>query len=363
SADFYEHATMHLIAGVFEQHDRDKFDLFAFSFGPQTEDEMRQRVRGAFGRFIEVQDCSDRQIAELARSLQIDIAVDLKGFTQEARSRIFSFRAAPIQVSYLGYPGTMASENIDYLLADRVVVPPGSEGHYVEKVALLPDCYQANDRKRKMAEKTFTRPGVGLPEDGFAFCCFNAHYKITPAMFDVWMNILKRVGGSVLWLLDGAPQAVVNLRKEAAQRGVSPDRLVFARRLPPAEHLARIHLADLFLDTLPCNAHTTTSDALWAGLPVLTCMGKSFAGRVAASVLQAIRLPELITHGPADYEALAIELATNPAKLTQIRQTISRNRLTTPLFDTPLFARRIEAAYEKMLERYDAGLTPDLIEL
>jgi len=363
SADFYEHATMQLIVGLFEEHDRERFDLVAFSFGPRIEDEMRQRVRGAFGQFIEVYDHTDRQIAELARSLEIDIAVDLKGFTQDARSGIFSLRAAPIQVNYLGYPGTMASENIDYLIADRVLVPPGSEGHFSEKIAFLPDSYQANDCKRKIAEQTFTRREVELPEDGFVFCCFNAHYKITPGMFESWMRILQGVKDSVLWLLDGAPEALVNLRKEAAQRGIAPDRLIFAQRLPPAEHLARVRLADLFLDTLPCNAHTTASDALWAGLPVLTCLGQSFTGRVAASLLHAIHLPELITHSQTNYEALAIELATNRDRLTQIRQTLSQNRLTAPLFDTSLFARRIESAYVRMLQRYDAGLAPDHITL
>jgi len=363
SADFYEHATAQLIVGLFEEHDRERFELVAFSFGPRVEDEMRQRVRGAFDKFIEVQDRTDRQIAELARSLEIDIAIDLKGFTKDARSAIFSLRAAPIQVSYLGYSGTMASESIDYLIADRVLIPPGSEKHYSEKIAFLPDSYQANDGKRKIAEKTFTRREAGLPEDGFVFCCFNALYKITPATFESWTRILHRVKDSVLWLLVGAPQALENLRKEAMQRGIAPDRLIFTERLPPAEHLARARLADLFLDTLPCNAHTTASDALWAGLPVLTCLGESFAGRVAASLLHAIHLPELITHSQAEYETLAIELATNRGRLTQIRQTLSHNRFTAPLFDTSLIARRIEAVYARMLERYEAGLAPDHITI
>lgn len=363
SAVFYEHARTQLIAGLFEEHDRDRFELVAFSFGPRFEDAMRQRVRAAFSQFLEVQERSDRQIAELARSLQIDIAIDLSGYSQDERSGIFSYRAAPIQVSYLAYPGTMGSENIDYLLADRVLVPPGSEGYYAEKIVFLPDSYQANDRKRRVSEKIFTRSDAGVPEDGFVFCSFNAHYKITPATFEGWMRILQRVENGVLWLLDGAPEAHENLRKEAAQRGINPNRLIFARRMPMAEHLARIHLADLFLDTLPCNAHVTASDALWAGLPVLTCMGESFAGRVAASLLQAIGLPELITRSQAQYEALAIELAANRLRLTQIRQTLERNRGTAPLFNTQRIARHIEAAYAKMLERYEAQMPPDHIYL
>ena len=363
SADFHQHATMQLIAGVFEQHDREKFELVAFSLGLPNEDEMRQRVRAAFDDFIEAHHRSDRQIAELARNMAIDIAIDLKGFTQDERSRIFAYRAAPLQVSYLGYPGTTGSANIDYLLADRVLVPSGSEAHYSEKIVFLPESYQANDRKRTIAARTFTRAEVGLPDQGPVFCCFNAHYKITPAMFDGWMRILRRVPGSVLWLLDGASHTLVNLRREAAHRGVGPDRLIFAPRLPLADHLARVRLADLFLDTLPCNAHTTASDALWAGLPVLTRAGESFAGRVAASLLHAIGLPELITHSEAEYEALAVELATSRERLMRLRQSLARNRLTAPLFDTTRITRHIEAAYVKMLERHDAGLAPDHIDL
>ncbi len=359
SADFYNHPVSYLIAELFEQHDKDRFEWTAFSFGPQRNDEMRRRISAAIGRFIDVGNQSDREIAALARKWEIDIAVDLTGFTQDQRAGIFSFRAAPIQVNYLGYPGTMASEYIDYLIADKTLIPAHAQAHYSEKIIYLPNSYQVNDTKRRIADRTFTRQELGLPEVGFVFCCFNSNYKITPATFDGWMRILDRVPGSVLWLFGGAPTATINLRKEARVRGIGDDRLIFAERLPLPEHLARHSAADLFLDTLPYNAHTTASDALWAGLPVLTCMDESFASRVAASLLNAIHLPELITQTQADYEALAIELATNPGKLSVIKDKLAANRLTAPLFDTPLFTKHIEAAYRRMYERYEADLPPD----
>jgi predicted O-linked N-acetylglucosamine transferase (SPINDLY family) len=359
SADFYNHPTSYLIAELFEQHDKDRFEWTAFSFGPERNDEMRRRISAAICRFIDVGNQSDREIAALARKWEIDIAVDLKGFTQDQRVGIFSFRAAPIQVNYLGYPGTMASECIDYLIADKTLIPAHAQAHYSEKIIYLPNSYQVNDTKRRIADRTFTRQELGLPEVGFVFCCFNSNYKIIPATFDGWMRILHRVPGSVLWLFGGAPTATINLRKEARARGIGDDRLIFAERLPLPEHLARHSAADLFLDTLPCNAHTTASDALWAGLPVLTGMGESFASRVAASLLNAIHLPELITQTQADYEALAIELATNPEKLSVVKEKLAANRLTAPLFDTPLFTKHIEAGYRQMYERYQADLPPD----
>jgi predicted O-linked N-acetylglucosamine transferase (SPINDLY family) len=274
---------------------------------------------------------------------------------------IFSMRAAPVQVNYLGYAGTTGAEYIDYLIADPTVIPASNQKYFSQKIVLMPDTYWVTDRKVAIAQRTPTHAEVGLPEKAFIFCCFNNNYKITPEVFDCWMRILRQVDGSVLWLLEDNAKAASNLRKEAGIRGVHPERLIFAKRMPSPDHLARYRLADLFLDTLPYNAHTTASDALWAGLPVVTRIGETFAGRVAASLLHAIGLTELITSTPQAYEALAIELATNAEKLTAIRRKLVSNRLTTPLFDTQLFTKHIEAAYAAMYERYQAGLPPDHI--
>jgi len=287
----------------------------------------------------------------------------LKGFTQDARTNVFARRPAPIQANYIGYPGTMGAEYIDYIIADQTVIPENSKQYYSEKVVYLPNSYQVNDSKRSISDKAFTRTQLGLPPTGFVFCSFNNNYKITPRIFDCWMRILKQVESSVLWLHEDNPTAASNLRKEATTRGVNPERLIFAKRLPLAEHLARHRLADLFLDTLPCNAHTTAGDALWAGLPILTCLGETFAGRVAASLLNAIGLPELIAATPEAYEQMAIDLATHPEKLAVIKRKLAENRLTTPLFDTKLFTKHIEAAYIAMYERHQAGLAPDHISI
>jgi len=359
SADYHNHATAYLMAELFERHDRNKFELIAFSFGGAQRDALRQRLCVAFDQFIEVDNQSEKDIAVLSRSMEIDLAIDLKGFTTNNRTKIFSYRAAPIQVSYLGYPGTLGAEYIDYLIADHTVIPQASQQHYVEKIAYLPNSYQVNDRQREIAATQFSRAALGLPLTGFVFCCFNNNHKITPNTFAGWMRILKQVAGSVLWLLEDNETAAQNLRREASAQGVNAARLIFAKRMPPPDHLARHRVADLFLDTLPCNAHTTASDALWAGVPVLTCVGEAFASRVAASLLNAINLAELITTTQAQYELLAIELATNPERLSQIKQTLARNRLTTPLFDTALFAQHIEEAYTQMVARYHAGLPPD----
>jgi predicted O-linked N-acetylglucosamine transferase (SPINDLY family) len=305
-----------------------------------------------------VRDRSDRQIADLARSLEIDIAVDLKGFTEDSRVAIFAHRAAPIQINYIGYPGTMWTDFIDYIIADNVVIPESHQADYSEKIAYLPHSYQPNDSKRQIVSTQYTRADCSLPERGVVFCCFNNNYKITPGLFDCWMRILKQAPDSVLWLLADNGAAAENLRKEAAKRDVDPARLIFATRMPLAEHLARHRLADLFLDTLPYNAHTTASDALWAGVPVLTEIGETFAGRVAASLLTAIGLPELITKSRAEYEALAVELATSPEKISAIKIKLASNRLTTPLFDTENYTRRLESAYQTMYERYQADLPP-----
>ncbi len=285
SADFYNHATAWLIAGLFEQHDRAKVEPIAFSFDSVRDDEMAQRLSAGVDRFIDVSRMSDLEVASLARSLEIDIAVDLKGFTSDSRTGIFAARAAPIQVNYLGYPGTMAADYVDYLIADPIVVPMADQGGCSEKIVHLPDSYQVNDSRRVISDRVFDRAECGLPADGFVFCCFNNNYKILAETFDAWTNILRQVDGSVLWLFAENPDAVANLKREAEARGVAAERLVFAERMPVADHLARHRLADLVLDTAPYNAHTTASDALWAGLPVLTCPGESFAGRVAASLL------------------------------------------------------------------------------
>jgi len=359
SADFHHHATAFLIAELLERRDGSKFELTAFSFGPDTGDAMRRRLKASFDRFIDVGGMSDRDVAMLARNLKIDVAIDLKGFTEDARPNIFAMRAAPVQVNYLGYPGTMGAGYIDYLIADSTIIPPSHRPHYREKIVYLPNTYQPNDRKREISTRAFQRSELGLPRQGFVFCCFNGGYKIAPDVFACWMRILARVEGSVLWLLADNEIAVGNLRKEAGVRGVDADRLVFAPRMALPDHLARHRAADLFLDTLPYNAHTTASDALWAGLPVLTQIGETFAGRVAASVLNAARLPELITTSRDAYEALAIEFAANPAELALVKRKLDRNRLATPLFDSALFAKHLGAAYTMMCERHRAGLPPD----
>jgi len=363
SSDFYNHATAWLIAGLFEQHDRSRIESIAFSFGTAPGDEMADRLAAGFDRFIDVHGRSDLEVASLARSLEIDIAIDLKGFTTESRTGIFAARAAPIQVNYLGFPGTMGSDYFDYLIADRIVVPPEARSCYSEKIVHLPDSYQVNDSKRVIADRVFERAECGLPPEGVVYCCFNNNYKILPETFETWMNILRAVDGSVLWLFADNPRAAANLKREAKARGIAPERLVFAERMPLPEHLARHRLADLFLDTAPCNAHTTASDALWAGLPVLTRIGETFAGRVAASLLNAIGLPELVASSGEAYQALAIDLGGAPDRLARVTRKLARHRRTSPLFDTERFARHIEAAYAAMYDRYQTGLPPDHIEV
>jgi predicted O-linked N-acetylglucosamine transferase (SPINDLY family) len=363
SADFHNHATAHLMAELFERHDRSRFEIIGFSFGPPADDAWRQRLATAFDRFFDVRNRSDKEIAALARELEIDIAVDLKGHTQDARIGVFAFHPAPIQVSYLGYPGTLGANYIEYLIADHTLIPEDHQQYYDEKIVYLPHSYQANDSTKVISDKPFSRIELGLPEYGFVFCCFNNLYKITPDLFDIWMRLLCTIEGSVLWLLEGNVTAVNNLRLEAEKRGVSPDRLVFAPRMELAGHLARHRQADLFLDTFYYNAHTTASDALWAGLPVLTCLGGTFAGRVAGSLLKAVGLPELITRSREEYESLAIELASNAPRLAEIKTRLAENRMTHPLFDTAQFTRHIEGAYMNMYERYQAGLPPEHIDV
>ena len=354
--------TSSLTAQLFETHDRSRLELTAFAFGADTRDDMRQRVAAAFDRWLDVGQQSDYDIARLARTLEIDIAVDLGGFTRGSRPRIFALRAAPLQVSYLGYLGTMSADYIDYLVADDTLIPAALRQHYAEKIVYLPS-YQVNDSKRPIAPRRFTREELGLPRQGFVFCCLNSTYKLTPGTFDGWMRILAGVPDSVLYLLGGSAALEGNLRREAQARGIAAARIIFGARLPPAEYLARYRTADLFLDTLPYNAGTTASDALWAGLPVLTCMGATFAGRVGASVLRAAGLPELIASTPQQYEQLAVELASDPRRMAGIRAKLADGLRTAPLFDTAASARYLETAYARMYDRYHAGLPPEDIRL
>lgn len=358
SADFRAHAASFLLVGMFEHHDRSRFETIAISFGDDDQSEIRTRLKGAFGRFIDVRGRSDLEVACLMRELEIDIAVDLMGHTQNSRMGILALRPAPVQVNFF-CPGTSGTDYLDYIICDRVVIPEDQHAHYSEKVAYLPDTFQVNDSNRPIAGHTPSRTELGLPDNGFVFCSFNNTYKFTPAMFDIWMRLLDNVKGSVLWLQEINAVASRNLLREAAQRGIDANRLVFAPKVPRLEdHLARYRLADLFLDTLPYNAQTTASDALWAGLPVITCLGTTFVGRVAASLLNAIGLPELVTHSLPEYEALALELATHPVQLADLRARLARNRATSPLFDTVRFCRHIESAYITMWERHQSGAPP-----
>ena len=359
SADFHEHATSHLMAGLIEHHDRSRFETVGVSFGPDDGSATQHRIRGAFERFLDVRGCSDLEAARRIREHEVDIAVDLKGFTGDCRPGILASRPAPLQVNYLGYPGTMGADFIDYIIADRWVIPPEQRCCYAEQVVYLPDSYQCTDDTRAIGTTVPTRIEAGLPARAFVFCSFNHTFKIVPEIFDIWMRLLKRVEGSVLWQLADHPVARRNLRAEAERRGIAPDRVVFADRVPPDRHLARHSLADLFLDTLPYTAHTTASDALWTGLPVLTCLGPTFAGRVAASLLHAVGVPELVTTSLEDYEALAFKLATEPALLGALKAKIAAHRHTHALFDTARFCRGIEAAYATMQERHRRGEPPE----
>jgi len=363
STDYYNNATSYLMAEIFELHNRDRFEVLAFSFGPAVVDEMSKRVSAAMDQFLDIRSMTDRQAAELSRTLEVDIAVDLKGHTLDHRAGIFAERAAPIQVNYLGYPGTMGADYMDYLIADQTVIPKASRQYYSEKIVYLPGSYQCNDSLRAISTKPCTRAAEGLPETAFVFCCFNNSYKIAPEVFDVWMRILGRVEGSVLWLWENKPWASENLRKEAHRRGISPERVIFARTLPLDEHLARHRLADLFLDTFPYNAHTTASHALWTGVPVLTRMGETFASRVGASLLHAVNLPGLIAATEAEFEELAVELAHDPDRLQKLRQRLEPNRRSAPLFDSRAFTHNLEAAYTAMVERFEAGLPPEHIHI
>jgi len=363
SGDFGQHAVTTLLAGVFEEHDRARFDVSAFSFEPHGASETHTRLKNAFDQFIDVKGRSDADVARLLGTLEIDIAVDLTGYTRRSRTGIFALRPCPIQINYLGYPGTMGSADFDYIVADQFVVPERARRFYSEHIIYLPDTFQGNDGKRVISDKPIARRDVGLPEESFVFCSFNNSYKITPAWFDVWMRLLRKVDRSVLWVLGGDKELEANLRREAASRDVDPDRLIFAPRIPYADYLARYRLADLFLDTFPFNAGSTASDALWGGLPIITCSGEAFASRMAGSLLITVGIPELVTKNAAGYEDLALQLATDPGRMASVRSKLAANRVSSPLFDTPSFTRKLEKAYEAAFERYRQGLAAGDIEV
>jgi predicted O-linked N-acetylglucosamine transferase (SPINDLY family) len=363
SMDFRDHAVSHLIVELIERHDRKKFEIFGFSFGPNTEDLMRKRLEKAFDKFIDVRHLTDFDITRAARDREIDIAIDLGGHTRDSRPQIFTERAAPIQVNYLGYPGTWGHDSMDYIVCDKIVVAPHHQRNFTEKLLVLPNQFQVNQCCRSELNNVATVCPPDLPQDCFVFCCFNNNWKISSTFFKLWASLLQQVPNSILWMYSDNSISENNLKLEALKYGISLNRLIFARRVAREKYFDQYRFADLFLDTLPYNAGTTASDALWVGLPVLTCMGNSFAGRMAASLLTNIGLPELITRSLQEYESLAIELATNPDKLTQIKTKLAENRLTTPLFDTPLFTKHIEAAYQAVYDRYQSGLQPDHIYL
>ena len=358
SADFRAHATAWLVAELFEKHDRDRFAVFGYSYGPNDHGSMRARLESAFDRFVDLKDTTFAQAAERIAADEVDILVDLKGYTKDARTDILALRPAPIQVNYLGYPATMGAPFIDYILVDDFIVPASQQPFFTERLVHLPGCYQVNDSQREIAAHSPSRAECGLPEQGFVFCSFNNTYKITAEMFDVWMRLLQAVPGSVMWLLAGNRFAPANLCREAQARGIAAERLVFADRLPLPEHLARHRLADLFLDAFPVNAHTTASDALWAGCPLLTLAGETFVSRVAGSLLRALGLPELITTSLEEYQAMALRLARNADVLAGLRARLQLNRQTSPLFDARQFARNVEKAYVAMSEICVAGEKP-----
>jgi protein O-GlcNAc transferase len=354
---------MHLAAKLFEAHDRDRFVVHGFSYGPNRDDSMRRRVSSAFDSFHDINALGNAEAAVLARRENIDIAIDLTGNTSRSRSAIFAHRPAPIQINYLGFPGTMGAEFFDYIVADTTVIPEDQQGQFTERVMYLPHCCYVNDNTREISDRSMSRAEAGLPDRAFVFCCFNAPYKITPAEWDIWMRLLRRVQGSVLWLREPGERAVTNLRREALKRGIAADRLIFAEPLAMPEHLARHRLADLFLDTFNYNAHSTASDALWAGLPILTKAGRGFPTRVAASHLNALGLPELVVDSEPAYERLALELATSLEKLSGIRQKLNANRLSAPLFNTELFVRHFEDACEQVYQGYFEGKRPETVAI
>ena len=363
SSAFHDHPTAHLLGGILRAHDEREVAIHGCALGGKASDPMRAQIRGACEHFADLARASEDEVVAWARARKLDIAIDLDGHTEGSRAELFRQRLAPVQAGFLGFPGTTGAPWVDYLVADATVIPHGGEVGFTESIVRLPGCYQPNDRERGLPGPMPTRASLGLPEQAFVYCGFNAAYKITPDVFDVWMRLLQRTPDSVLWLLVESARGQQNLRREAAARGVDPDRLVFADRVPRSAHIDRQQQADLFLDTLYYNAHTTGSDALWTGLPVVTCMGDAFAGRVGASLLRAVGLPELVTTSLAEYEELAYELATNPERLAALRQRLVDQRMTCALFDTARSARNMERAFALMLERHRAGQAPADIDV
>jgi pentatricopeptide repeat protein len=363
SFDFRHHAVGHLIAGIFGCHDRSKFRIIAYSYGYDDGSEYRRRIAHDCDEFIDIRNLSNTDAAQRIYNDRVDILVDLMGHTGFSRMDICAFRPAPVQVTWLGFPGTSGADFIDYIITDKTISPESHEPYYSEKFVYMPHTYQSNDRWQKISDKKIVRSDAGLPEQGFVFCSFSQSYKIEPVMFDIWMRLLTQVENSVLWLIESDPTTDRNLRQEAQERGVNPDRLIFAPRMAKDEHLARHRLADLVLDTRIYNGHTTTSDALYAGVPVIAMLGKHFASRVSASLLKAIGMPDMIVHSLEEYEVLALRLAQNPAALSALRERLENNRLTKPLFDTPLFVRHLEAAYLEMQNIFQQGQKPKKIEI
>jgi len=364
SADFHNHPVSYLIANLFELHDKSKFELIAFSLGPKKNDEMQNRISKAFDKFINVKSKTEKEISILSRELEIDIAIDLMGFTKNNKFRIFINRCAPVQISYLGYAGTTGTKSIDYIIGDKILIPEKYQKNFSEKIIYLPNSFMVNDPTKKISDKIITREEFDLPKNGFVFCCFNKKYKITPNVFEIWMRLLKKIDGSVLWLFEENSTSIKNLKIEASKGGVDGERLIFANRVPLlADHFARHKLADLFIDTFPYTAHSTCSDALWAGLPVLTRMGQSFASRVSGSLLNAIGLNELITNTEEEYENKAFSLATDPNYINEIKNKLYKNRLTKPLFNVKLFTKHIESAYTAIYDRYNKNLPVENIEI
>ena len=361
SSDLKEHPVAYLMAKMLEQHDRDQFEVFGYSLHGNQQSDMRQRLSQSFDSFADVQGMSDRDVALQAWQDGIDIAIDLNGYTQHNRTGIFAYRAAPIQINYLGYPGTLGADFMDYIVADKFLIPEANQKYFNEQPLYLPHTYMPTDDTRELSQKPISRKDVGLPNDAFVFCCFNNNYKISSAEFDIWMRLLNKVEGSVLWLRKSNEISYLNMKKEAQKRDIDPSRLVFADRAPMDEHLARQRLADLFVDTFAFNAHTTATEALWAGLPVVTKAGQGFAARVAGSLLNAIGLPELVTTIEQDYEELILELATNPTKLAQVKDKLATNRLTQPLFNTELYTKHLENGYHQAYQNYFDGNPPQTI--
>jgi protein O-GlcNAc transferase len=363
SCDFHDHATAHLMLSFFGLHDREKSKVHCYSFGPEDSSRYRNQIMEESDQFSDIRDCSHIEAAKRIYADGVDILVDLKGHTKGARLGILACRPAPIQVHYLGYPGTTGADFIDYLITDRIVTPEDHGPYYSEKLVLLPHCYQVNDHKQEISSRDWNRETLGLPDKGFVFSSFNLPYKIDPVMFDCWMRILQQVPNSVLWLFGDNENARCNLRQEAAGRGVEPDRLVFAQKIEKTEHLSRLKWADLALDTRIVNGHTTTSDSLWAGVPVITLQGSHFASRVSSSLLHAVGLSELVTYRLEEYEKLAVQLASRPSELKAVRHKLNINRLNKPLFDTARFVRNLEQAYSEMWRIFQEGRAATQIEV